>query len=226
MEAWHFLQKDRRLRYGSGELVEVGKTIEIQGAPIMCERGLHASLRAIDALSYAPGPIVSRVVLGGHIIEGNDKVVATQRTVIWMADATELLFGFSCWVAEEVLKARQAEGYKFEQASFDVIQARRDFQAGKITQDELDRFASAAWSAALSAAWSAARSAARLAALLAAESAAWLAAESAAESAARLATWSAARSAAGSAAGSVAGSAARSAQNEELERRLYLLREE
>ena len=79
---WHWLQEDRRLRYVSKELVEVGKTITHTGPVVMCESGLHASERAIDSLQYAPGSILCRVTLGGQRVDGTDKSVASERAVL------------------------------------------------------------------------------------------------------------------------------------------------
>ena len=209
------------LGYNDNRRVRRGVTLAYTGTEGIrpCERGLHASRRALDAVHYAPGPIVCRVRLSGQIIEGADKAVATGRTALWMHDATDLLFEFSCWVAENALLDERRRGHEPDPCSFAAIEARRKFQRGKITKAELSAAWSAAWSAAESAAWSAAESAARSAAWSAAESAAW----SAAWRAARSAAWSAAWSAAESAARSAAWSAARSAQNDELEHRLFAL---
>jgi len=246
--SWHFLRADRKLGYEDGRLAEEGVTHEVAGDIALCKRGLHASIRAIDALQYAPGSVVARVELSGAIIHGDDKLVASHRKYLRIIDATELLFEFGCWCAEEAIKARRAEGYAIPAACDEAIAVKRRHMRGDVSDKDLSAAwsaaESAAWSAAESAAWSAAESAARSAAesaawsaaesaagsaaWSAAESAAWSAAESAARSAAwsaaRSAAWSAARSAAGSAAGSAARYAARyaarSAQNAELERRL------
>ena len=202
---WHFIRATKKLGYGDNRLVRRGTLVYRGDEPIeLCERGLHASRRALDAVNYAPGPIVCRVRLDGEIKEGDDKMVATRRTVLWLADATDLLFEFSCWVAEAALIGQITQGFAVHPDSYAALVARRKFQRGEIAQAEL----SAAESAAESAAWSAAESAARSAARSAAESAARSAARSAAESAA----WSAARS------------AAEDLQNAELERRLWTLK--
>ena len=100
MEGWHFLRADGCLNYPPHTRVEVGRTLTVQLPLKLCEHGLHASRRAIDALGYGPGAIVCRVRLGGSVFEDGDKAVATERTVIWMADATVILYEFACWAAE------------------------------------------------------------------------------------------------------------------------------
>jgi hypothetical protein len=156
---WHWLQEDRRLRWGTKELVEVGKTIRYEGELVLCESGLHASEKAIDSLGYAPGSIICRVALGGQIIEGGDKVVAAERTVLWMADATNTLHEFACRCAETALKTAKVEDVR----CWAAIETKRKWLKGEATDAEL----AAAWAAA----WDAARDAARDAAWAAARTA-------------------------------------------------------
>jgi hypothetical protein len=124
---WHWLQEDRRLRYDSKELVEVGKTITHAGPVLMCESGLHASERAIDSLQYAPGPIICRVALGGTVIDGKDKSVASERTVLWMADATNTLHEFACLCAEEALRTAKVEDVR----CWNAIETKRKWLRGE-----------------------------------------------------------------------------------------------
>src|SRR5690606_21058006 len=110
---WHFLDEDRRLRWPlrDGEeppVVEPGQTLRVGGTPVPCEWGLHASKQALDALRYAPGPIVCRVRLAGEVVEGDDKAASTERTVLWMADATRTLHEFGLWCAEQALQRERA----------------------------------------------------------------------------------------------------------------------
>jgi hypothetical protein len=197
---FYFSATNRRLRYGDGRKIKIGGTHTVKGSVKLCEHDLHASKRIIDALQYAPGPILHLVTLGGEVVHGDDKSVATERTYVASFDATEILREFArrqALINIELIKPYcKAEEYEL------IVEY---LKSGR------ENLRSAAWSAAESAAWSAesaawsAWSAAKSAAW-SAESAAWSAAESAAESAA----WSA-ESAAWSAAGSAAKSAAESA---------------
>ena len=198
---WHFLPADRRLR-GSREVVEAGRTYRAEGPLVMCRNGMHASTRALDALSYAPGPVVSRVELLGERLDASDKSCARERPVLWIADAATVLHEFACAVAMDALHLTEARGAGVDPCSWAAIETKRRWLRGEATDAELRAARSAAWSAA----WSAARSAA-----WSAESAAWSAA------------WRAARSAAWSAE-SAAWSAAWSAQNVVLEALLWSLR--
>ena len=162
---WHWLPEDQRLRYDSRQLVVAGETITHNGPVVMCESGLHASERAIDSLQYAPGPIICRVTLGGFVAHGIDKSVASERTVLWMADATNTLHEFACRCAEDALRTAKVEDVRCWQA----IETKRKWLRGEATDAELD----AAWDAAWAAAWDAARDAARAAARAAARDAAW-----------------------------------------------------
>jgi hypothetical protein len=161
---WHFTDSDKILRYHDGREVVAGETLKVSEPIELCTRGLHASKRLIDALSYAPGPYVWFVKLSGTVIHGDDKSVATERTAVWGFDATDVLRKFSRTVA---LESIQKYWDKNMHGTFPKV-----VEKWLTTGDE------------------SLRSAARLAA----ESAARLAAESAAGSAAWSAAWAAARS--------------------------------
>jgi len=97
MLAWHFIGEDGIS--GANSNYRPGG-IEIHNGPLnLCESGLHASRRALDALTYAPGPIVRRVELGGKIVEDDDKMCASERRELWRMDATAILREFARWCA-------------------------------------------------------------------------------------------------------------------------------
>ena len=100
---YHFCREDRRLGFGDGREIRVGETLAVDCEPILCHRGLHASRRLIDALKYAPGPVVAKVQLGGIVVHGTDKSVATKRTTIAIADCTDILRAFARKCALDVL---------------------------------------------------------------------------------------------------------------------------
>ena len=189
MLAWHFLKVDRKLRFPPYTEITPGSVVTAKGKLKMCRNGCHASIKPLDALQYAPGPIVCRVELSGEIIEDTDKLCARHRKVIWMADATRALHEFACWCAEQALLRERAAGREPDPRSWAAIEAKRKWLCGEISDEELDATRAAAWDAAEAAAWAAARAAARAAAWAAARAAAW----AAARAAARAAAWAAAR---------------------------------
>ena len=91
---WHFASADLRLGHGDEREIRVGETLTVEPPIELCERGLHASVRPLDALNYASGPIACRVRLSGQVIAGEDKVCATERTVLGMVDATRVFSAF------------------------------------------------------------------------------------------------------------------------------------
>ena len=201
--AWHFLPENGRLAY-TNRPVKVGGANTVKPPIVPCQRGLHASVRAIDALEYAPGPVVCRVECSGEIVpHGGDKLACSRRKVLAMADATTLLHEFACWCAEQALARAQDPAPR----SVAAIAAKRAWLRGEIGDRELAAAREAAWAAA----GEAAREAAWEAAGEAAREAAWEAAGAAARAAARETAWVAARV------------AAREAQNAELEARLFAL---
>ena len=152
MRAYHFVGKT--LRDGS-PIPPDGEWLEFDGEPIMCKQGLHASRCPLDALQYAPGGTLCLVELGGTIVEGNDKVVATRRKIIKRVDLTDTLRYFARMQALSVVHLWNAP-----QVVLDFL----------MTGDESLR--DAARDAAMAAAMAAARAAARDAA----RDAAWAAA--------------------------------------------------
>ncbi len=214
--AWHFLPEDRRLRYYPHTLVKPGQTLRVYGPLLMCDRGLHASRRVLDALFYAPGPIACRVLLSGKILEDPDKLCASKRKCLWMVDATRVLHEFACWCAEQALLKEREAGREPDPRSWAAIDTKRKWLRGEATDDELYAARDAAWAASThtagNIAWSAVGGAATDAAWGAAWSVAAHAASDAAKSATLVSDWSAAWDA--------ARDAVWDAQNAELERRL------
>ena len=210
---WHFLRKDRCLRFGDNREVFPGMTLRTDDAPILREQGFHASERVIDALIYAPGPVVCLVTLGGAVVHTPDRLVpdksaGQERTALWMYDATDLLRGFACDVAEEALLGERSLGREPDPRSFAAIKVMRQCLAttpnGRNTSDRKEDFEErqTAWANATEAANSATNRAAReesqsgmfCAAQSASTSVSPISATSAARSAALLAAESSARS--------------------------------
>lgn len=101
--AWHFLPANRCLTHGDGRVVRIGETLRLPGPVALAERGLHASRRPLHALGHAPGPVLCRVRMHGPRIEDDEKIVASARTALAMADASELLHRFALACAKRVL---------------------------------------------------------------------------------------------------------------------------
>ena len=179
--AWHWTGDT--LRDGRA-LPAIGETLRYDGPIVICTSGLHASERILDALQYAPGPIVHRVKCSEREEWHKDKFVCRERTILWSHRCSDdLLRGFARAQARSVLHLWDAP---------EIV--RHYLEIG----DENIRAAAgaAAWAAAGTAAWAAAGAAA------------WAAAGVAAWAAARDAAGAAARAAAGAAAGAAAWAAA------------------
>ena len=145
--AWHFVQNDRKLRFSKSQrLVRTGQVLHVNPEKLeLCSFGLHASRRAMDALKYAPGPIICRVELSGKIIEDKDKLCAERRKVLWMADATETLHEFVCQAAEAALAQIPKE--EIDPRSLAAIAAKRKWLKREINNDELNKAYDEAWKA-------------------------------------------------------------------------------
>jgi hypothetical protein len=192
IDAWHFLRADGKTNYEPHVLVAAGETLTVDYAPILCERGLHASVRALDAFRYAPGPIACRVKVWGEVVIGDDKLAGTHRQCVSMIDATNILHEFACRSAEAALLLADVTDMRCWQA----IEAKRAWLRKEIGDAELAAAWDAAWDAARAAAWAAAWDEAWDEAWDAARAAAWAAAWDEAWDeawdAARAAAWAAA----------------------------------
>lgn len=99
--AYHFF--GNTLRDGS-DVPPNGETLGVDPARLeLCAYGLHASRCPRDALNYAPGINLAVVELSGEIIEGDDKLCASERTIIARIDATDLLRQFARECALDVI---------------------------------------------------------------------------------------------------------------------------
>ena len=179
--AWHFVGST--LRDGR-PIPPDGKWFTHKGPVVMCETGLHASTRMIDALMYAPGNTICRVVVDIIKQRDADKLVARRRKILWRYDAEDTLRQFARQSALSVAHL------------WDMPDVVREDLVGD------DNLRDAGWAAARDAA-SAARDAAW-------NAAAWAAAWAARDAARAAAAWAAARDAARDAR-AAAGDAARDA---------------
>lgn len=179
--AWHFLPADGKLAHGDGRKAKVNQKLSVKPPLRLCAHGLHASVNILNALQRASGPVLCRVRCGGELIETARELCCEHRTVIAMADATQLLHEFACDVAEAALRKEREAGREPDKRSWAAIEAKRKWLKGEITDEELSAARSAARSAAWSAAWYAAWSAAWSAAESAAGAIAWAAARAVAE---------------------------------------------
>jgi hypothetical protein len=156
MKAWHFVGETLR----DGRPVPAdGEWLKHDGELEMCKSGLHASVRLIDALQYAPGNTICRVELDGEIVEDDDKVVATRRRILWRVDGEELLQEFARWCALQFIHLWDAPDVVREYLETGREDLRSAAKAAASAAAKWDAAWSAAWDAASDAASDAARDA-------------------------------------------------------------------
>ena len=214
MTYYHFVRvnKDGQAYLGNndGRIITVGEPVTVEGTPVLCRHGLHASARIIDALEYCPEGDVAlcRVELGGTIIRDTDKSDAQTRTIIAMLGAertTTLLQDFARWCALQVVdlwdapdvvreylttgdETLRADAADAAEAAWKAADAAQEAELQRLFHEEAARDAAAASAASARSAAGAARSAAGAAGAAAAGAAA---AGDAAWAAARAAAWAA-----------------------------------
>ena len=131
------------LPHGDGRPIVIGQKLSIKGKLVICRNALHGSFHPFDALQYAPGPILHRVLFSSARVEHSDKVGSRSRTVLASVDATAMLRQFARTQALSVIHLWEAPTIVREYLE---------------TGDETKRgAAAAAATAARDAAWAAAR---------------------------------------------------------------------
>jgi hypothetical protein len=223
VKAWHFVGPDGRLGNDLAHLppVHVGQVVRADGPLKLCTRGLHASERPLDALLYAPGPAICRVDCNGEIIHCDDKLVCSEREVLWMHDITRELRLLACWCVRHTPlgDGRFVWELLTDECSRRAVEVAERYALGQATDEEMATASAVARAVSEATAYGAARAAARAAAWAVSEATAC----GAARTAVRTTDWAVSEAAAGVA----ARAAARAAQNAELERVLHaLMREE
>ncbi len=94
---WHFLPISRELGYSDGRKAKLGKTMSSDDwrAPHVCNTGMHASGKPIDAFNFLKGPIMCRVLVSRDLdgINGQDqkKFCGRDRTVLWCSNLLETI---------------------------------------------------------------------------------------------------------------------------------------
>jgi hypothetical protein len=129
-----------RAEYGTEGPWHVGEVREVTGPLVMCEHGYHASVRAIDALSYAAGPVICRDELSVEILHAADKMVGHRRRLLWTLGAERserLLHEFACDVAEDGLRCERKSGREPDARSWEAIESKRGWLRGEVSNTEL-----------------------------------------------------------------------------------------
>ena len=183
MKAWYFAHESNKLQYGDGRKIKIGETHTIDCIPQCCKKGLHGSIKILDALSFAKGSIIYRVDIKDKIDKQNDKICGQSRTYLYGGINIEKeLHVFSRWCALQVI-------YLWNAPQVVIEYLKTGNESLRTAAWDATRAAASdtAWDAARAAAWDAALDAASVA-----RAVAWNAARAAAWNAARAAAWNAA----------------------------------
>lgn len=184
--AWHFLTKDLLPWEGRRRKpLYVGHLWKEKGPPVLCGHGLHASVHILDALCYAPGPVVCRVKVSGTVVYGGDKLVGTRRKILAMGDISTVLHTWACDVAEAVCREFRVT----DECCWAALEVKRRWIRGEATDEELTAARNSIRTAAVAAAEDAASDAANDAAWGATKTPSWIAAKYTATTAAWTPVW-------------------------------------
>lgn len=150
IRAYHFLPLSKRLTHGDDRPVSVGVSLSVEGVIKIGENGLHGSISILDALSYAPSPIVCIVEISGDIQEEDDMIAGRCREVLKMRDASDALHEFACLCAERYLRKmegtevradfmiRSKTGAMIHSTIREAIEMKRKWLKGEVTSEQLE----------------------------------------------------------------------------------------
>jgi hypothetical protein len=130
--AWHFARDDSRQDFGEHMVIEPGGTerIDERDGLGLCQWGLHASVRAIDALGYGKGLNVRRVELRGQIVEGDDKACATERRELWRVDGRRPLLEWAIGCVRTYIDGLGADAAQLGTSTHRLLAKVEEFLAG------------------------------------------------------------------------------------------------
>jgi len=159
VDAWWFAPPGEQLGYNDGRVAAVGATHTIDGEPVLCDRGLHASIDPFDALQYSASSVLYRVRLSGDVVHGDDKAAATSREYLERHDIKDMLRAFARRCALDVLHLWDAPPCVVDYVHGDDSQRAAAWTAAWYAARDAawDAARDAAWTAAWTAAWDAAR---------------------------------------------------------------------
>lgn len=175
-QGWHFLASTRKLGWDqSATSVVAGGTYSASGPINVRSKGLHIAARAIDPLIFEIGPVACWDTISGTTasLASNgylgELAAATSRTVVAIADATNVLHAWAVRCARDVI-SRTGSGSLYS-ACDAALTAKTGWLASTVTTGDLATARNAAI-----AEWSSARTGGTSRAALAAAEAAWCAA--------------------------------------------------
>ncbi len=129
--AWHWMREDRQLRYPPHTRVEPGQTLRAEGPLELNANGLHGSLRALDALRYAPGFIVARTAHGGEVAYGRDILCSRTRTALWIVDARAIILDWLCVILDRCLTGEAEVGHDPDARVWSVLTTLQRYARGE-----------------------------------------------------------------------------------------------
>ena len=152
MKAWKFIRADLKLCHDETKSWKVGKTQEVDTSLRkldLCNWGLHASVKSMDALQYASSERVrlALVEVSGETINGYDKLCAERMKPLYIASeksTQRALRLFACRCARKALKLVKNP----DPRSVKAVEVSEAYANGRATQAELVAAGAAAGAAA------------------------------------------------------------------------------
>lgn len=132
MRGWHFVEPDLRLRF-SGEPLELGNVYSARGTTRLCDNGMHASGRLLDALKYANSTHACYVEIRGDLKVGDDKFCGRYRWVLGHGELDLVLHRLAVKAADMAISAADLK----IDALTDALEAKRGWIERRVSANRL-----------------------------------------------------------------------------------------
>ena len=93
----------------------------------------------LQAVFWAPSLLLCRVELDGIIVEGERKLAASQRKILWMGDITTPFWMWAIERAQAAVRAEYESGNTVDLCFIRALKARHEWLDGKISIEEVLR---------------------------------------------------------------------------------------
>jgi hypothetical protein len=137
--AWQFLAEDGRTEAGKGIAMHAGETWAAGGPATPADWECSGSVRALDALQYASGPMACRVVLWGEVTQTPFEIFATKCTCLWLADASYVLHEFALRIASSYLRQMQNTGHQIDPLCWTALDVKKGWLHGQATDTRVQQ---------------------------------------------------------------------------------------
>jgi hypothetical protein len=136
--AWHLIGNRRKLSHNGGPAKQAPGVEKHLGLHVsLCNYGLHASRKLEDASRYHKGPYLRRVQCSGYVVESDDKLVCTERKILYTINIEDILNNVLFMEVDRLIKLQRKDGCKLSKPFGDLYRVAKRWRKGKATKRQV-----------------------------------------------------------------------------------------